>query len=250
MVSSLNLAQLFVYSRDGHHLSSIPANDNDTLQDAMWTSFGNIIYTTTNSRKVVLISESGKFIAETLMTNPQYLSISSDNLIYLADSQTGIYESKNDGVSWKLFLKTAFRCLMLVKVATESNNDFWTLEQYINGNYYLGAYSVNRDLEDNSTNYVQWKSVKVYMANGKPINMRYCFLSSDRNMNIFLSDISHKAVHILSATCRQRYQTFSLPYFENKPFRLALSNEHKLLFVGQDNSTVGVYNLTYGKKAD
>ena len=104
LVSSLNLAQLFVYSRDGHHLLSIPTNDNDTLQDAMWTSFGNIIYTTTNSRKVVLISESGKFIADTLMTNPQYLSISSDNLIYLADSQTGIYESKNDGVSWKLFL--------------------------------------------------------------------------------------------------------------------------------------------------
>ena len=95
LVSGDNLSQLFIYGREGRHLSIITINDNDTLEDATWTPRGNIVYTTCYpSNKVVVMSESGKVITtHTQMTSPLRLSVSNDNIIYLANSNTGVGET-------------------------------------------------------------------------------------------------------------------------------------------------------------
>ncbi len=52
-------SKLFIYSREGRHLSTIATNDNDKLFDASWTPSGNIVCTTYDNR-VVVMSESDK----------------------------------------------------------------------------------------------------------------------------------------------------------------------------------------------
>ena len=87
MVICDNHSQLFIYnSREGHHPSTISIKNNDTLCDVTLTPRGNIIYTTCNSKKNVVISESGRvIITHTHMTDQRCLSTSTDDIIYLTD---------------------------------------------------------------------------------------------------------------------------------------------------------------------
>ena len=249
LVSSYYLSQLFIYSREGRHLSTITTNDNDKLLDATWTPRGNIMYTTYDSNKVVVISESGKIITtHTLMKSPRCLSVSSDNIIYLTDYQTGVYQSTDDGVSWSLVFKSTDRwnCWQVIKVTTDHSDDFWTLEQNDNKNYHLGVHSVDRKRFDGN---VTWRDINVTTTDGKHIDLSlYSSLSYDGNMNIFLCD--NKAVHVLSVNGQYHCQLLSSHHIKNDPYRLAVDEKRLLLYVGQENGIVGVFKLTYGDGGD
>ena len=139
LVSCEFLSQLFIHSHEGHQLSTITTNDNDKLWDSTWTPRGNIVYTTRDSSKLVVMSESGKVInTHTQMKSPRYLSVSNDGIIYLADWETGVYQSTDDSVNWSLvFNSTDGRhCREVIKVTTDHGDDFWTLEKSSN-NYHL-----------------------------------------------------------------------------------------------------------------
>ena len=106
LISRVSLSQLFIYNREGRHLSTITINNSDKLRDATWTPRGNIIYTTCDSYEMVVMSESGKIITtHTEMTSPGYLSVSDDHIIYLTDYLTDVYQSTDDGISWSLVFK-------------------------------------------------------------------------------------------------------------------------------------------------
>ena len=80
LVSSRGLSQLFIYSREDRHLLSITTSDNDNLCDAKWTPRDNIVYTTCDSNKVMVISESGKVIITPIqMKSPRCLNASNNN---------------------------------------------------------------------------------------------------------------------------------------------------------------------------
>ena len=201
LVSGYNISQLFIYSREGHHLSTITTKetDNDKLCDATWTPRGNIVYTT-YSNKVVVMSESGKVITtHTQMTSPRCLSVSNDEIIYLADYKTGVYQSTDDGVSWSLVFKSTdeWNCWQVIKVTTghSDSDDFWTLEDSDNDNYHLREYSVDRGRFDGN---VTWRDINVPITDSKHIELVFSSLSYDGYMNIFLSDCLYKAVHVLS----------------------------------------------------
>ena len=249
--SLLGLSQLFIYSREGRHLSTITIHNNDKLCDATWTPRGNIVYTTLYSNKVVVMSKSGKVITtHTQMTEPRCLSVSNDDIIYLADSETGVYQSKDDGVSWSLVFKSTdgWHCEQVIKVTTDHSDDFWTLEQSDNNNHHLGVYSVDRRRSDGN---VTWRDINVPTTDGKHINLSYnSSLSYDSNMNIFLSDCDNKAVHVLSVNGQYHCQLLSSHHFKNEPLRLAVDKERQLLYVGQMWSVVGVFKLTYGDGGD
>ena len=249
LVSCGVLSQLFIYSREGRHLSTITTNNNDTLWDATWTPRGNIVYTTFNY-KVVVMSESGKVITTyTQMTVPRCLSVSSDNIIYLADYMTGVYQSTDDGVSWSLVFKPTdgWHCKQVIKVTTDHSDDFWTLENSDNDNYHLRVYSENRRRSDGN---VTWRDINVTTTDGKNINLSNSRLSYDGNMNIFLNDLHNKAVHVLSVNGQYHCQLLSSHHIKNKPYRLAVDKERQLLYVGQDTGVVGVFKLTYGNGDD
>ena len=250
LVSCSFLSQLFIYSREGRHLSTITINKNDLLWDATWTPRGKIVYTTCNihgSNKVVVISESGKVITtHTQMTRPQYLSVSSDDIIYLADYKTGVYQSTDGGVSWSLVFKSTdgWHCYQVIKVTTDHSDDFWTLEQSDNKSRHLRVFSVDRRRSDGN---VTWRDINIPTTNGKHINLSYSSLSYDGNINIFLSDLHNKAVHVLSVNGQYHCQLLSSLHFKDKPRRLAVDKKRQLLYVGQAKGVVAVFELTYGE---
>ena len=247
LVSCVNLSQLFIYSREGRHLSTITTNNNDRLSDATWTPRGNIVYSSYYSNKVVVMSESGKVITtHTQMTTPHRLSVSNDDIIYLADYETGVYQSTDDGVSWSLVFKPTDgrHCEQLIKVTTDHSDDFWILESCGINNYQLRVYSVDRRRSDGN---VTWKYIKVPATYGKHIDLSFSSLSYDGNMNIFLSDCDNEAVHVLSVNGKYHCQLLSSHHFKNGPFRLAVDKERQLLYVGQVGGVVGVFKLKYAK---
>ena len=250
LVSCCGLSQLFIYSREGRHLSTITTNNNDWLFDATWTPRGNIMYTTYFCNKVVVVSESGKVITtHTQMTEPRYFSVSNDDIIYLADEMTGVYQSIDDGVSWSLVFKSTdgWHCYHVIKVTTNHSDDFWTLEESDNNNWHLRVYSVDRKGSDGN---VTWRDINVPTTDGKHINLSGSRLSYDGNMNIFLNDYDNKAVHVLSVNGQYHRQLLSSYHIKNHPCMLAVDKERQLLYVGQAEAVVGVFELTYGEGGD
>ena len=246
LVSYFGFSQLFIYSREGRHLSTIKTNNNDVLFDATWTPRGNIVYTTDNSNKVVVMSESGQVITtHTQMTLPWYLSVSSDDIIYLADYKTGVYQSTDDGVSWSLVFKSTdgWHCRPVIKVTTDQSDDFWTLQNSDN-DCRLRVYSVDRRCSDGI---VTWRDINVTTTDGEHIDLSwYSRLSYDGNMNIFLLDHDNKAVHVFSVNGQYHCQLLSSHHIKNWPWRLAVDHERQLLYVGQNKAVVAVFKLNYG----
>ena len=247
LVSGYGLPQLFIYSREGRHLFTITIKDNDRLCDATWKPRGYIVYATENSNKVVVMSQSDKVITtHTQMTEPRYLSVSCDNIIYLADSKTGVYQSTDDGVSWSLVFKSTdgWHGFQVIKVTTDHSDNFWTLEHSVNNNWHPRVY---RRRSDGS---VTWRDINVTTTDGKHINLSYSTLSYDGNMNIFLSDYYNKAVHVLSVNGQFHCQLLSSNHLKDNPYRLVVDKERQLLYVGQVQGVVGVFNLKYGDGGD
>ena len=244
LVSGGGRSQLFIYSREGRHLSTITTKNNDKLWDATWTPRGNIVYTTCGySNRVVVMSESGEVIATHKMTELRCLSVSCDDIIYLAD-ETGVYQSTDDCVSWSLVFKSTdgWHCGQVIKVTTDHSDDFWTLEYSDNNNYHLRVCSVDRRSSDGN---VTWRDINVTTTHGEHIDLSGSRLSHDGNMNIFLSDYNNKAVHVLSVNGHYHCQLLSSHHIKNKPCRLAVDKERQLLYVGQREGVVGVFKLTY-----
>ena len=192
---SIHLSQLFIYSLEGCHLATITVNDNDKLRDAIWTPRGNIVLTTCNSNKVIVTSESGKvIIRHAQMIGPRFLSVSNDDIMYLAD-KTGVYQSRDDGISWNLVFKSTneWNCWQVVKVINDHHDDYWTVEKSGN-NYHLRVYSLDRC----SHAKVTWRDIDVTTSGVEHIDLSVSSLSYDGNVNIFLSDLDNKAVYAFS----------------------------------------------------
>ena len=250
LVSSIfNFSHLFIYSREGLHLSTITTYD-DILWDAVWVPCGNIVYTTFNSKKVVVMSEFGKIITtHTQIKYPRCLSVSNDDTMYLSGWKTGIYESTNYGISWNLIIHAndAWHCQQIIKVITDHSHDFWVLEWNDDYNWHLRVLSVDSRRSDGS---VAWRDINVTTTDGKHIDLMTCSLSYDGNMNIFLSDYDNKAVHVLSVS-GQNYRQLLLPnHIENVPCMLAVDKRRQLLYVGQEKGVVEVFKLSYGNGYD
>ena len=253
LVGRYCFSQLFIYSREGHHFSTITINDNDNdmLWDASWTPLGNIVYTKFSSNEIVIVSESGNVIAtHTEMISPQCLSVFNDDILYLAESMTGVYQSTDDGVSWSLVFKSTdgWHCRQVIKVATDHSDDFWTMERSGINSFHLRVYSVDRRRSDGN---VTWRDINIPSTDDQHIDLSiYSSLSYDGNTNIFLSDYDNKAVHVFSVNGQYHCQLLSLHHFQNKPYRLAVDKERQLLYVGQQGGVIGVFELTYGDEGE
>ena len=248
MVSDMSRSQLFIYSTEGLHLSTI--NSKEIFYDAIWTPRGNIVYTTFSSNKVVVMSETGKVTnIHTWMKGPKSLSISNDGIIYVADWKTGVYQSTDDGVNWSLVFNSTlgWSCLKAIKVATNYSDVFWTVMINRSESNLLRMYNVDRRLSNVK---VTWRDIDVPSTNGEQISLPFSSLSHDSNMNIFLSDISNRAVHVLSTNGQFHFQLLSPNYIAHQPGRLTVDKERQLLYIGQREGLVAVFQLKYGVEGD
>ena len=247
LVGSDYLSQLFIYSREGRHLSTITINGNDKLRDAMWTPCGNIVYTTCVGKKVVVMSDSGAVITmHTQMTEPQCLSVSNDETIFLGDRKTGIFQSTDGGVNWSLVAQSAdeWHCRQVVKLTGDHCDDFCALEWNDNNSCRLRTYRVDRRRLDEN---VTARNISVTSTNSNHVDLSCSRLSCDGNMNIFLNDYYNKTVHVLPVNGQHFSPLPSSHHIKNKPCRLAIDKESQLLYVGQVYGVVEVFKLTYGE---
>ena len=243
------ISQLFIYSCEGHYLSTIRINGNPF--DATWTPRGNIVYTTCNSIQigsVVVMSKTGTVIeAHYPSKKPLYLSVSKD-FIYLTDMYLGVYRSTNDGVWWSLVLVSHVNwfCNQVIQVTTGIDNidDLWTLE-FNRDKYRLGVYRIStRRPHDNVT----WKEINVTKTDGSRIQLHSSRLSHNGNNNVFLLEFFKKEVHFFSVTGRYRGQLSLSHQINNRSERLAVDREHQILYIGQELGVVGVFQLPYSDK--
>ena len=241
LISYILSSHLFIYSREGHHLTTITTDERVLLCDATWTPRGKIVYAACEGR-VVVMSESGKVITKhSHIKTPQLLSIAYDDAIYLADRYTGVYQSTDDGFSWNLVFNSAggWHCLQVIKMTSNHNEDFWTLEDNGDNKNHLRVYSVDRRRSDSN---VMWIDKTIIATDGIYIDLSYIRMSNDGNMNIFLSDQYNKAVYMLSMNGQYHCQLLPPHRLKDTPLRVAVDKERQLLYVGQ-YKTVEVFKL-------
>ena len=237
--------KLLIYSTEGHQLSTV-ANITYVF-DAMWTPLGNIVYTLEEDGEVRVISESGK-INSYKIPRPRFLSVSNDNVIYLASWRPArVYQSADEGVSWNITFEITDderHFLQVIKLSTELNDDFWAVDEDDQQIYHLRMYSMKRShLGKNLT----WRDIDVTTTDGKHIEVSHAsLLSYDGNMNIFLVELKTKAIHVFSVNGQHQCQLPSSHHMTITPFKLAVDKERQLLYVGQNDGLVLVFTLTYG----
>ena len=248
LVGSQGYSQLFIYSREGRYVSTFNIDDNGPVIDATWTPRGNIVYATYND-KLVVMSELGKVsTTQTHLKSIQKLHVSSDDIIYLTTIDWGIsqgvYQSTDDGVSWSLVFNITDEFLFrkdLIKVATDHVDEFWILNRF--DNYFLSVYCKDKRRSDGN---VTRRIITAPLINVEHDDLLNGTLSYDGNMNIFLSDMHNKAVHVLLTNGQYHRQLLSSHQIKANPCILVVDKERQLLYIGESKGLVEVFKLTYG----
>ena len=242
LVGHYNLSELYIYNWDGTQISTISVSEE--LWDASWTPGGDIVYTTSkfNSGKVVLIKKSGSLIKSYPMIQPRCLTV-LNNDIYLADSATGVYQSKDDGVSWDLVIQSCggWHCWQVIKVTSADSDDYWTLERHDDNSWHIRVYYVNRKRADCN---VTWKDLSSISADS--ISLSWSRLAFDGiSNNIFLSDFKNCSIHVFSVDGQYLKQLPLSKQIYYQPYRLTMDKDYPYLYVGQYRGIVDVFKITY-----
>ena len=245
---------LLVYTLEGQSLLNISVDQQDFVYDATWTPRGKILYSTDNCeiryiRKrckqnyVVLMSEAGEIIKRSQRVRPQRFSVSIDNVIYLADYETGVHQSTDDGMNWIFLFKSpdGLPFGQAVKVITENTDFFWTLE---NDKYnYIRVYnmSLGRFVGDQS-----WKSNIISITQTKSVILQLSSFLEDGKMNIFLSDYYNAVIHVFTAEGKYKKMILSTFDLEMKvPSSLAINTQSEQLYVGHSRGIIKVFRLVH-----
>ena len=246
LAGSAAVSQLFIFNSDGSHLSTINANVSDNLVDAAWTPRGNIIFATSRDT-VVIIDETGRVVKTTVIRGPRRLSVSHDNFIYLSVEEQGLYQLATDDDTWTFVVdikKNVHRwyCRLWIKVTVDDCVEFWTIQT----NMYNDPASWTYTLQSSRSHFrADWMQIYDRFRENCKSEAKDDMIH-DGNLNIFLSDIKNKAVHLLSVDNRNQHcQLLSSDYISKEPVRLTIDFQHHLLYVGQRGGVVGVFNLIY-----
>ncbi len=248
------LSGLYVYSKNDSRMTTInlPRGDRgDWLYYSTWTRRGHIVCTYLGGNVVVLMSRSGNVLAETNIISTLYLSVSTDDVIYVTSRVSGVHQSTDDGVTWSHLLNSTrgWWCFYVIKVSTHNpaGDDFWTLEENEDAhNHRLRVYTVNRKSADGG---LTWRDVTLpshvhILTSSK--------LAHDGHMNIFLTDFSRRAVYVLRVNGQYDRELLSPSDFNidtGGPKCLAVDfkfDDHVIMYIGNNNDDkLHVYTLIY-----
>ena len=246
LISEKHHTKFFIYNREGSYRSTISLKDNDTLSDVTWTPRGNIVYSTIKTKNVVTMLESGEVISEQKMDRPACISV-SNYIIYLADYETGVYQSTDDGVSWSHIFKPSheWHCWHVIKANLDQNDGFWALE--MNGNnYQFSMYAMDKN-EHNSCLTRTDIILPIADNSAEPVKIDFSTrLLNDGFFNVFFNDTKNDAIYLWSVEDDSHRQLLSSHQIY-KPCSMAIDETSCLLFIGQANNEVKVFTLKYGK---
>ena len=88
----MHFPSLYIYDEESNYLSSI-SSSSDEFRDAVWTPRGRIAFAT-KTNKIVIIEETSQVISYTQKMQPNHFSVFKDDVIYLTDLLTGIFQSQ------------------------------------------------------------------------------------------------------------------------------------------------------------
>ena len=239
--------RLYIFSRKGQYLANVTLNNTDWVRDAIWTPNGNIIFSPIFGGKIVTLSKFGYVIATTILQAPYCFSVSNDDIIYITEFETGVYQSTDGGLQWSLVFKptVGWHCFMTIKVIANNSADFWTLETADDRNFgRLRVYSFNIGRLDG---YVTWKDIDTVniTSNGEYVDIIATSLSYDGYGNVFLGDIKNKAVYVFLVSGQYHCQLMLSERLKYDPNKLYVDNKHQLLYVPQSKGLVSVFKLIY-----
>lgn len=225
--------ELYIYTTAGSHVATVellPGNDNE-MEDAAWTSKGNIVCALGSKKTVMVLSREGDVITE----NKQFsyrmgLSMSPDGVICLADwkEEGGVYQSVDDGIKWDRVFKAPddAQCWHVVRVLTsDQTTDYWALEFNENAEEdskdrnWLRIYTTNKRQTAEKLGGVTWRVVALpeHLTIFDNYGNR---LAYDGHTSIFLTAYHSKTVHVFSTvTGHYSRQLLSHKVFssENRP---------------------------------
>ena len=245
--------QLVTYDFKDNHFSTIQTIGN-YLFHAAWTPLGNIVYTVSNANYVVRILDSSNVSTRShILDLATFISVSNDDVIYLAAGESGIYQSLDDGISWSFVFKPAehWYCRQVIKLIIDGSENFWTIEQtnYKHGlpiQLRLSVYKSNRTRSDKIAKLRDVNSGEIVYT---PLicllyNVGELKLSYDSNMNIFVSN-GLSEVHVFLANGQYLCDVVNRNLIETTIYALAVDNNNRLLYIGQYDGFVGVFKLSY-----
>ena len=217
------------------------------MRDAIWASNGNIIFSLLSGGKIVTLSKFGYVIATTILQAPYCFSVSNDDIIYVTEYETGVYQSTDGGLKWSLVLKptVGWHCFMTIKVIANNSDDFWTLETADDHNFRrLRVYSFNRE---HLNGYVTWKDIDTdnITTNDEFVGIKAASLSYDGYGNVFLGDSVNKAVHVFLVSGQYHCQLMLSERLKYDPNKLFIDSKRQLLYVPQSRGLVSVFKLIY-----
>ena len=232
--------RLFIYSCDGDHLSTVTVND--TLTHATWTPSGYIVFTSYINTKVVTVTEFCTVVYSTYMPFPQYLSVSSDNVIYLADRNKGIYQSTDDGMTWSLVFKSndKWTILQVHKVTMSKTDYFWTWQLGQSHTPRLCVYSSTYPIIANNATCQSIKILKNNYMTFYPSNLLF-----DENTNILYSDSIQNYLHLFLVSGLYQRQLLVLSKTKNEAWTFTMDKKRLLMYAGESDGVIEVFSLNY-----
>ena len=206
LIANAGSKVLHKYNADNFQRTEITIQDH--IVDISWTPRGNIVYTTSGKadnekpekNRLVTTDKTGIFISQQQMTAPTRFSVSGDNTICLTDKVNGIYESKDDGITWTHILRQpndTTRCWQAIKV--HNNQDevvYWALAESNSDKFCLRRFTLS--------NGVIWQDI---FLPGPDLSLSK--MAFDGKENIFLAAYNSDAVLSIPVNNPQNYKYLS-----------------------------------------
>ena len=227
---------LFVCEETGKYIEKINIKN---FNDAIWTRNGNIVIANGAANNIVLYSTfEKKIIHETQMKKPLMFSVFNKS-IFLADSESGVFQSTDDGITWNLVFQISdkaagWQCWqMIVADAKDSVFNYWVCEK--NKELYRLRIYASKTLQ------VKDLDVSVY------VNLKTAYMAFDGKSSVLLCDNEKCLIHIFSISGEYQRQLIM-----NKndgqvtnPRRPYFDSIKQLLYVGMSSNELKIYTLTY-----
>lgn len=191
---------LHIYDTEGRHISTVKNlhGHNNYVHDATWTPRGNIVFTIRKQpAQVMTVTRTGDVVATTKMNDALQLSVSADDVIYVACGTRGVYQSTDDGERWsRVFTCSENLANKAIKVSSDSNTDiFYVLGKY-KAEWHLREYTLNRRKSNNN---VTWRDVTlIYSSISHELFFSMAF---DGRMKVFVPKLKvDKALRVFTVS--------------------------------------------------